>query len=273
MAVLFSGVRSVYWSSWVWSRCTSLNLLDEGGAGVVALEVGHVLGLRFEALRLHEVVQVGDGGLELLDDQRGLVHQPDFAGLVGLGAGEEGDGGIDGVLLAAEVEDVAVGLGGVEHAVGAAERLDQAVVLEVLVDVERVEVLGVEAGEEHVDDDGDVDLLPALLRQVGVGELLVLDALLHVLVVEVELVDAVVRAEALVVVGDDGGERLLLLLGVVLVVFLFLRQVFLNLLHVGAAVGRRREDGGDVERDEVRVGELAAVLDARRTRRSTRWRR
>ena len=43
----------------------------------------------------------------------------------------------------------------------------------------------------------------ALLRQVGVGELLVLDALLDVLVVEVELVDAVVGAEAGVVVGDD----------------------------------------------------------------------
>ena len=66
------------------------------------------------------------------------------------------------VLLPAEVEDVAVGLGGVQHAVGAAEGLDQPVVLEVLVDVERVEVFGVEAGEEHVDDDGDVDLFAAL---------------------------------------------------------------------------------------------------------------
>ena len=69
------------------------------------------------------------------------------------------------------------------------EGLDQAVVLEVLVDVERVEVLGVEAGEQHVHHDGDVDLFCALLRQVGIGELLVLDALLHVLVVEIELVD------------------------------------------------------------------------------------
>ena len=50
-----------------------------------------------------------------------------------------------------------------------------------------------------------------LLRQVGVGELLVLDALLDVLVVEVELVDAVVGAEALVVVGDDGLQSGLLL--------------------------------------------------------------
>ena len=72
----------------------------------------------------------------------------------------------------------------------------RAVVLEVLVDVERVEVFGVEAGEQHVDDDGDVDLFAPLVGQVGIGELLVFDALLHVLVVEVELVDAVVGAEA-----------------------------------------------------------------------------
>ena len=100
----------------------------------------------------------------------------------------------------------------------------------------------------------------ALLRQVGVGELLVLDALLDVLVVEVELVDAVVGAEAGVVVGDDGLEGLLLLLGVVLVVLLLLRQVFLNLLHVRVALGRRGEDGGDVERDELGVGGLLLGL-------------
>ena len=240
-----------------------LELLDERGAGVVALEVGHGLGLGFEALRLHEVGQAPDGGLELLDDLRGLVHEPDFAGRVGLGAGEHRDRLIDGGLLVAEVEDVAVGLGGVEHAVGAAERLDQAVVLEVLVDVERVEVLAVKAGQQHVDDDGEVDLLAALLRQVGVGELLVLDALLHVLVVEVELVDRVVGAEALVVVGDDRLEGLLLLLGVVLVVLAFLRQVFLDLAHVGADVARRREDGGDVERDELGIGLLLLVLRGR----------
>ena len=125
-------------------------------------------------------------------------------------------------------------------------------VLQVLVDVERVEVLGVEAGEQHVHHDGDVDLFVALVGQVGIGELLILDALLHVLVVEVEFVDAVVGAEAGVVVGDDGLERLLLALGVLLVVVLFLRQVFLNLLHVLVALGGRREHAGDVQRAEVR---------------------
>ena len=88
--------------------------------------------------------------------------------------------------------------------------------------------------------------------------MLVFDALLHVLVVEIEFVDAVIGAEAGVVVGDDGLERGLLLLRVLLVVRLFLRQVFLNLLHVLVALGGRREDAGDVQRVEVGVCCLAA---------------
>ena len=173
---------------------------------------------------------------------------------VGLVAGEEGDGGVDAVLLLAEVEDVAVGLGRVENAVGAGEGLDQAVVLEVLVHIERVQELGVEAGEEHVDDDSDVDLFLALAGQVAIGELLILDALLDVLIVEVEVVDVVVGAISLVVVGDDGFERGLLALGVVPVVLLLLGEVLLDLLDVLVALRRRREDGGDLERDEIGVG-------------------
>ena len=40
-----------------------LEVLDEGRAGGVALEVGHGLGRAVEALRLHEVVQLLHGGL------------------------------------------------------------------------------------------------------------------------------------------------------------------------------------------------------------------
>jgi hypothetical protein len=54
-----------------------------------------------------------------------FVHQPDFAGAINFLTGEKGDGGIDGVLLLAEVEDIAVGLGAVEHAIGAGEGLNQ----------------------------------------------------------------------------------------------------------------------------------------------------
>ena len=134
---------------------------------------------------------------------------------------------------------MAVGLGRVEDAVGAGEGLDQAVVLEVLVDVKRVEVLGVEAGKKHFDDDGDVDLFLAFAGQVAVGELLVLDALLDVLVVEVEIVDIVVGAVLLVVAGDDGFERSLLALGVVPVVLFLLGEIILDLLDVLVTLRRR----------------------------------
>ena len=208
-------------------------------------------------MKLAEVV---DGLSEVVDDHGSLVDQPNLAGPVSLRTGEESDGGVDAVLLLAEVKDLAVGLGRVENAVGAGEGLDQAVVLEVLVDVERVEVHGVEAGEEHVDDDGDVDLLGALAGQVAVGELLILDALLDVLVIQVEVVDVVASAVLLVVVGDDGPERGLLALGIVLVVFLLLGEVLLDLPDVLVALRRRREDGGDLEGDEVGVFGLALGL-------------
>ena len=89
---------------------------------------------------------------------------------------------------------------------------------EVLVDVERIEERGIEAGEEHVDDDGDVDLFLALALQIAVGEPLILDALLDILVVEVELVDFVASAVPPVVVRDDSPERRFFALGVLPVV-------------------------------------------------------
>jgi len=113
-----------------------------------------------------------------------------------------------------------------------------------------------------------VDLAEVLIRV-----LLVFDALLDVLIVEVEFVDRVVGAEAGVVVGDDGFEGLFLFLGIVLVVFQFGRQIFLNLADVCADVAGRREDGGDVQRDKIRVGELAPALEGVKRARNTRWRR
>ena len=166
-----------------------------------------------------------------------------------------------------------VGLGRVEDAVGAGEGLDQAVVLEVLVDVERVEIHGVEAGEEHVDDDGDVDLLGALGGQVAVGELLVLDALLDVLVVEIEVVDVVVRAIPLVVVGDDSLERGLLALRVLPIVLLLLRKVLLDLPNVRVALRGRREDGGDLGEARTRDRRLGVRPGADQRPCSTRWHR
>ena len=199
------------------------------------------------------------GILQLLDDHGSLVHEPDFPCLLaGLFPGEEGDGSIHGVLLLAEVEDIAVGLGAVEHAVGAGEGLDQAVVLELLVHVDCVQVFRIKAGEQHVHHDGDVDLLRGGV--VGVRPLLILDALLHILIVEIEFGDAVVRAVAGIVIGEDGFERRFLAHGIRFVVLLFLGQVFLDLLHIGIALGGRGENAGDVQRLEVGVGSLFLFL-------------
>ena len=242
----------------------TLNFLEpvyELGTGNVAHQVVYLIRSGFETLRLHKLAEVGNGLCKLVDDDRSLVYQPNLTGPVGLRAREESNGSVDTVLLLAEVENVAVGLGRVENAVGAGEGLNQAMVLEILVDVERVEVHGVEAGEEHIDDDGDVDLLGALVRQVTVGELLIFDALLDVLVVEIEVVDVMVRAILLVVVGDDSLQRGFLALGVVPVVLFLLREVFLDLLDIFVALRRRREDGGDLERDELRVGGLPFGLE------------
>ncbi len=136
-------------------------------------------------------------------------------------------------------------------------------VLEVLVHIERVQVFGIEPGEQHVDDDGDVDLVMGNFRvgfaQILVRPLLVFDPLLHILIVEIELGDAVIGAIAGVVVGEDGLKGLLFLFRIDLVVLLLLRQVFGKLLNVlfGFRVlcelGRRGEDAGDVQGLEVRI--------------------
>ena len=223
-----------------------LEPIDELGTGVVSHQVVHLIGLGFDTLRLHEHAEFGDGLLEVVDDDGSLVDQPNLPSPVALGAGEESNGGIDAVLLVAEVKNVAVGLGRVENAVGAGEGLDQAVMLEVLVDVERVEESGIETGQEHIDDDGDVDLFPALAGQIAVGELLILDALLDVLIIEVEIIDVVVCVKPLVVVGNDGLERVLLDLGVVPVVFLLLGEILLDLLDVLVAFGGWREDASNI---------------------------
>lgn len=89
--------------------------------------------------------------------------------------------------------------------------------------------------------------------EIAVGILLILDALLHILVVQVELANAMVGAKARVVIGHDARERCLLAIGVLLVIFFLLRQVFLNLLYILVALGRWREYAGNVQWAELRV--------------------
>lgn len=94
-------------------------------------------------------------------------------------------------------------------------------VLEIFIDVQRIQVLRIEAGQQHIHHDDDINLLRT--RQVTVGILLILDTLLHVLVVQIEMTQIMVRAIAGVVVGDDGFQRGLLLFRGLLVIGLLLR--------------------------------------------------
>ena len=70
---------------------------------------------------------------------------------------EEGNRVFGGLLEVPEAHDVAVGFNRVEDSIGAGEGLDEAVGTQVLVDPQGVERFGVEPGEEHIDDDDQVD--------------------------------------------------------------------------------------------------------------------
>jgi hypothetical protein len=70
-------------------------------------------------------VQLFDRSLQLFDDNRCFVDQPNFSRrIASLFSREECDGCIDSVLLLAKVKDVAVGLGPVEDPIGTRECLD-----------------------------------------------------------------------------------------------------------------------------------------------------
>ena len=86
-----------------------MKTIDEPDARVVAHEVGDPFGPGFEALCPHQLAEVGDGLRVVVDDDGGLVDQPDLPRPVGLCAGEQRDGVVDVGLLITEVEDIAVG--------------------------------------------------------------------------------------------------------------------------------------------------------------------
>ena len=70
---------------------------------------------------------------------------------------KKGDRVFGGLFQVPEAHDVAVRFDRVEDSVGAREGLNEAVCPQVFVDPQGVERLGVEPGEEHVDDDHQVD--------------------------------------------------------------------------------------------------------------------
>ncbi len=112
------------------------------------------------------------------------------------------------------------------------------------------------------------------VRQVLIGVLLIFDALLNVLIVEVEFVDAMVGAVAGVVVDNNGFEGHFFFVRVYLVVGLFLWQIFLELADVGhilfvltpgitrSGLCGRGKNAGDVEWLELFIFGLLFRLHA-----------
>ena len=83
------------------------------------------------------------------------LEEDDAAGVL---VAEERDRVVCLLLEVTEADDVAEGLDRVEDPVRARIGLQQTVSAQVLVDPERVEGGGVEAGQKHVDHDDEVDL-------------------------------------------------------------------------------------------------------------------
>ena len=136
-------------------------------------------------------------------------QQDDAAGIL---VAEQLQRGVRLFLEVAEGDDVAVGLHRVEDAVRARVRLDQSVGAQVLVDEQRVQRRRVEAGEEHVHHDDQVDLAVLHpLRQVLVVVLEPVRARVvagpeHVVVV----LDRVFQERARVTVERIGVERFII---------------------------------------------------------------
>src|SRR5699024_8969962 len=96
---------------------------------------------------------------------------------------------------------------------------------------------------------------------VFVAVLLIFDATLHILIVQVKIVDVVIGIELRIVIRNNFHQCLFLLFRILLVVFLFLWQIFLNLLHIFIAFGRRRKHASDIQGNKIRIFCLFLLLN------------
>ena len=93
-------------------------------------------------------------------------------------------------------------------------------VLEVFIHIHGVEVFGIETGEQYIDHNHHVDFV--VVRVIGLGVFLVLNALLYILVIQIEFVNAVIGFVLGVVGGNDVFKRDFLFFGRLFVIDLFL---------------------------------------------------
>lgn len=87
---------------------------------------------------------------------------------------------------------------------------------QILIDIQCVEILGVESGQQHVDNDSDIDLV--LMRDVPVAIFLRFDSALNILIIGIELRNRVIRAVLPIVIVDNPPQSGFFLVGVFLIV-------------------------------------------------------
>ena len=94
-------------------------------------------------------------------------------------------------------------------------------IFEGFIHVQGVQVLGIKTREQHIHHDGDIDFV--FVGIIPVGVLLVFDALLHILIVQIKFIDAVIGVIFFIIIGDNFLKRGLFPGGRLPVIFLFLR--------------------------------------------------
>ena len=117
---------------------------------------------------------------------------------------------------------------------------------QILIDIQRIQIFGIESGQQHIDDDGNIDLI--LMRNIFIAVLLRLDTTLNILIIGIEFRNRMIRPVLLIVIVDNPTQRGFLFAGIFLVIETLLGQILLYLLHILVAFGRRREDTCDIQR-------------------------
>ena len=116
---------------------------------------------------------------------------------VGRSIAETRYGGVCTLLQIAEAYNIAKGLYGVQNAVCARKRLQEPVHLQVLIHPQRIECGGIEARQEHIDHNKQVELL--VLHPQG-----------YILIVALEIIaiGAVIGVEHQIIVADSHIEEI-----------------------------------------------------------------
>ena len=121
-------------------------------------------------------------------------------------------------------------------------------ILQVLIHIERIQILGVKARQQHIHHNCNIYLI--FMGIVLIGVLLALDAFLHILIIGIKLSYRMVCAILLVIIINDSHECSLFQIRLFLIVYALLLQILLNLHDVPIPFSWRRKHTSNVQRLE-----------------------